>query len=511
MNGGTLSRAVAYIWESLRSRFSKNIAVAEFKEDMSDEEDEKARKLAEVLIDTLAPKSVFPVIKPEKKEGENAKTIAKNLEIATEQNGLDREKEARKHIVSVYKKDGYYRALVTTPLGLTDEHIMKLAPMIAPAMSLFKVDAKDLDRDMKQQGVVSMDLYYERPIPPLERLKAQSVTSSFFDEYPAKTPYSIPLAVDVTGDAWNYPLGHSMVIGRTGSGKGSVFQGIIRQLAPFTKQGLVKLYMIDPKMAEGVGYDQSTIFTKLAMRDTNAMIQVVNEFHADMFAAMGKGRSNVMSVDSPVHILMIDELAILVDDPTFIKSKDAEGITVGKKIDDIGRLGRAMDFYLIIAAQKATQAGVGPYGANMVTRISLRINTPYEIGVMLGDDKQLIEDRAINPIPPSTKSNHYATAGIANVVDENDVITPVRFVYTSDEDIETLIAQYPVLDIQPKTAVTMNLAEEYPLPLSSDKSMEAPILDTEPVNVAPVVIPNVVAAPVSTRNYAPLPALPPVL
>lgn len=116
------------------------------------------------------------------------------------------------------------------------------------------------------------------------------------------------------GEDWWLPIGpHTLVAGTSGSGKGSVFWSFAFALAPAVHEGRVQLHGIDLKggMEVLMGRD---LFTSRATSPAEAVVameRLVAEMKARTLAYAGRVRSHTPSVDEPLHVVMIDELAAL--------------------------------------------------------------------------------------------------------------------------------------------------------------------------------------------------------
>src|SRR5690606_27829682 len=80
----------------------------------------------------------------------------------------------------------------------------------------------------------------------------------------------VPMALREDGLPWALRLAgnHVLVAGRTGAGKGSVLWGLVRALGPAVRDGLVELWVIDPKGGMELAAGQS-LFTRYCYGDAD--------------------------------------------------------------------------------------------------------------------------------------------------------------------------------------------------------------------------------------------------
>ena len=224
-----------------------------------------------------------------------------------------------------------------------------------------------------------------------------------------------------------------LIVGATGSGKGSVIWSIVRALAGGVGTGLVQLWGLDPKggMELGIG---RPMFTRFAARDFAVMAELLEEAartaqdRAQRLA--GETRQHEPTLAEPLIVLIIDELANLTAYLTDRQLKDRIKAALGIVLSQ----GRAVGVHVIAAIQDPRKE-VLPARGLFPTRIGLRLSEPAEVDMVLGDgmrDRGALCDR----IPQSTP-------GVGYVVLEGDP-TPmrVRFTYLDDDHIRDMARTY---------------------------------------------------------------------
>ncbi|MFI7543046.1 FtsK/SpoIIIE domain-containing protein [Actinoplanes sp. NPDC049599] len=224
-----------------------------------------------------------------------------------------------------------------------------------------------------------------------------------------------------------------LIVGATGSGKGSVIWSLVRSLAGGVGTGLVQLWGLDPKggMELGIG---RPMFTRFASRDFAEMAQMLEQAAAmaqDRAARLaGETRQHTPTLAEPLIVLVIDELANLTAYLTERQLKDRIKAALGIVLTQ----GRAVGVHVVAAIQDPRKE-VLPARGLFPTRIGLRLSEPAEVDMVLGDgmrDRGALCDRI-----PQTQP------GVGYVALEGDP-TPmrVRFSFLDDQDIRDMAHTY---------------------------------------------------------------------
>jgi hypothetical protein len=474
ISGVLLGTAFVYAgykgWEQYEARKNMQSDIPELDDDrMLPGEQVKHDLLVTVLQPVIASTAMYPDVAPPQTsykirgKGDTAAIMEQNrIEVdfanqeakkAELQRMVAVRREATAACIKEFRDVGdYYRVKIETPIGLFDKQITDLSQKIESGLKLFKADPMDHD---DEAGLVEMHLYHRKPSTDLEKITALTINDFFaknpcIKDNPARDIFKIPLATSSNGKVWSLPMHHTLVVGRSGSGKGSPIQGIIRQLAPATPdennpddpiRGLVELILIDPKNAEGLGYETTSIFRKLAS-SLDDMVNAVREFHALMLEAkLTASRRNLVTKDKPMRVLIIDEFPSLKAMKVFMEAEDEDEMTVESMLITIMAQGRSLNHFVVMASQAATDKAIGSYRINMANKISLSNESNYEVTWLLGKDA-MDTGKVTHPIPISNEDNNYVTAGIANVQGDDNSIELVRFAYTSDEEIASLQEEY---------------------------------------------------------------------
>lgn len=220
-----------------------------------------------------------------------------------------------------------------------------------------------------------------------------------------------------------------LIVGATGSGKGSVIWSLVRALAGGISTGLVQVWAFDPKGGMELGGGMP-LFARFACEDYTSMADMLDEAlaTAQQRAARlrGKTRQHTPTTTDPLIVVVIDELAALVAYLADRKLKDRIKTALGVLLTQ----GRAVGVH-VVAALQDPRKDVLPFRDLFPTRIGLRLSENTHVDMVLGEgarDRGALCDR----IPQSAP-------GVGFVVLDGDP-TPirVRFGFLTDTDITDL-------------------------------------------------------------------------
>ncbi len=258
---------------------------------------------------------------------------------------------------------------------------------------------------------------------PAPEMPETSEAVNLNDVYLGETEY---------GKQWRIPvLGkHLFVAGNTGAGKNSIPMSILRSLAPMIRDGLVRVWIADPKQFEfsalrDIAYRYAATGQECA--------DLVTDFVADMqteqqvLSASGTRRLTI-SRETPVNLLIVDEMAALLayGDPTIARQLRGQLSLVGSQ-------GRASGHTMIGLVQEPTKDTVSIRDL-FTWRICLRLTVGNHVDGVLGEDARLRGARA-DEIPDIPEA-----AGIGYVIrPRKRVPVRVRAAYVSDADIAELV------------------------------------------------------------------------
>lgn len=283
---------------------------------------------------------------------------------------------------------------------------------------------------------------------PEDILLSRKSGVELFEENPAETPISLPMALREDGKVWSLPTHHSLFFGATGSGKGGPLHAVVRQMAPFYEQGRVKFYGIDPKMIELRPYAETAMFETMVQDPEDAQ-----EVIAHVYKLMNDRSRNIKidlenddlkrslsaTRETPMVILMIDEMLDLL---LGLKGLGKPGVATMNQLTGILAKGRSLGIYVMAATQAVDTELLGRMRVNFANVVILQQGSAYYNDLFLGDGAA---KRGFNStaIPVSTPANKYKWAGIGYVKEPSGDPVKVRFAYSSDKDIIKLIKRYP--------------------------------------------------------------------
>ncbi|WP_168207340.1 FtsK/SpoIIIE domain-containing protein [Microlunatus elymi] len=236
---------------------------------------------------------------------------------------------------------------------------------------------------------------------------------------------------------------HVLVVGATGSGKGSVIWSTLTQLAPGLVDDSVRLWVIDPKGGMELAPGQA-LFDRFAHGASTIDADGVGlweesfaELLEDAVAVMrdrqdrlrGRTRLHRPTPGDPLLVIIIDELASLT---AYVSDRG-----VRKRIDAALSLllsqGRAAGVSMVAAVQDPRKDTI-PVRDLFPTRICLRVTEPEHVTLTLGAGmraKGAHAERIRHDLP-----------GVGFVqVDGLPEPTRVRFAHITDDDISHLVTK----------------------------------------------------------------------
>ena len=251
-----------------------------------------------------------------------------------------------------------------------------------------------------------------------------------------------PVARREDGSAVAYTTFHTLIVGQTGAGKGSVLWSILSGLLPAARAGLVEFYAIDPKNAEAK--DQS-LFSEVATTP-DAWAELLVRLVDDLKARQARsGRSFQISRETPLRILMIDEMSAL----SVLDSDQRRRAEVDANLMVLLSQGRSDGNIIVAAVQAPQKEMVGRSRMFFAMRVALRTETPTETDLVLGQGS--VDQGALSHlITPANPGNHYASAGGAwmRVEGEADPVR-VRFPFTDDATLAGWSTEFGALRTTP--------------------------------------------------------------
>jgi DNA segregation ATPase FtsK/SpoIIIE, S-DNA-T family len=254
---------------------------------------------------------------------------------------------------------------------------------------------------------------------------------------------------------------HLLLVAATGAGKSGAIWAIIHALAPGIRDGLVQLWVCDPKggMELAGGQRLFTRFCHGAAADDHdraghehayagLLEDAVTVMRDRQERLRGVTRLHQPSTVEPLIVVVIDELAALT---AYMTDREAKK-RIAAALSLLLSQGRAVGV-LVVAALQDPRKDVLPARDLFPTRIALRVTEPEHVDMTLGEGARKRGARC-DHIPEALPGVGYvALDGIAEPV-------RVRFAHITDSRIASLTDQYaldagqdtPVLSLGPGAA-----------------------------------------------------------
>jgi len=302
----------------------------------------------------------------------------------------------------------------------------------------------------------TFDVYAYRCFPhaksPSSTLVVELVMHEILTEVGTGAPPEVPRAVvDVVrmgrtqgGKDWLLPIRgrHTLGVGCSGSGKGSLLWGICCGLAPAVRVDMARLWGIDLKrgveLAMGPG-----LFSVRANNPADAvkvlreLVKVIED-RGDRMA--GQTRLHEPTIGDPLHVLVIDELAALTAYGPAEYRREAEDL-----LGIILTQGRALGVVVVAFVQDPRKEVVNMRGL-FTQVIALRLRSSDETTMVLGD--------GMHRVAPAHRINP-GTQGMGWVVEDTGAVDRVRADYWPDDVIRVVSDRYA-------TEVRIDLPEDEP-------------------------------------------------
>ncbi|WP_368681865.1 cell division protein FtsK [Mycobacterium intracellulare] len=260
----------------------------------------------------------------------------------------------------------------------------------------------------------------------------------------AKQPVSrLATAVEIgrreNGSAWILRVTglHTLTVGCSGAGKGSIFWGIAGGLGPAVRAGTVRLFAVDLKYGIEVSVG-SALFGKIATTEAEAarLLTKLEELLDSRGSRMaGRARCHMPSTAEPLVVLLIDELAGL----TAYMTDAALKRQVATSLSRILTKGRAIGI-VVAAFMQDPRKEILPMRGLFTQTIALRLRSRDEVAMVLGDG---LADAApahrINPNEPGT----------GYIIAEDGSTMRVRADYWPDSLIRSVAEEYGLTSQRP--------------------------------------------------------------
>jgi DNA segregation ATPase FtsK/SpoIIIE, S-DNA-T family len=267
---------------------------------------------------------------------------------------------------------------------------------------------------------------------------------------------ALPVAMGEDGQVHRLRLlgAHLLVVGATGTGKGSVIWSMVAALAPGIRDGLVQVWAIDPKGGMELAPGRA-LFTRFVYGDpedntlyeldfARVLEDAVTVMRARQATLRGVTRQHAPTVAEPLIVVVIDELASLT---AYVVDRDAKRrITAALSL--LLSQGRAVGVSVVGAVQDPRKDVISMRDL-FPTRILLRVTEPEHVALTLG---QGARDRGAR-----ADLIDEASPGVA-YIGQDGMSEPVRvrFTHVTDHHITGLCQRYAP---RPPLAVAASVQE----------------------------------------------------
>ncbi len=276
--------------------------------------------------------------------------------------------------------------------------------------------------------VPSMAGYYDSPVVSADGRELL---------HPRELLRAVPVAYKMDDERFTLPIegSHVLIAGRTGAGKGSWVWSIILGLAPAYDVGLVRFWAIDPKWVELSS--AKFWFAEYACKEAD-IVELLERAVEDMFqrlaAMQGHTRKFTPSVETPLNVIVIDELGYVSSLMADKKLQDR----AHKAVKTLLTQGRAPGYAVVGCAQDPRKETL-PFRDQFPLRVALGLDDAGMIDLALGNGMRE-KGAACDQLPQGDEG-----AGVGYVVSE-ETMQPVqvRAPWCSDEMILDVWAQTAV-------------------------------------------------------------------
>ena len=242
----------------------------------------------------------------------------------------------------------------------------------------------------------------------------------------------VPAGRTQVGTTWWLPIigRHTLIVGASGSGKGSPMWSVVGNLAPAVPTGEVQLWGIDLKhgLELAMGKDLFCCMATTPAQALEVLRQLKTVIDARGTVMAGVSRLHEPVPGDPLHVLVIDELAVLTSygPPEVVKE-------AARLLSEVLSLGRALGVVVLAAVQDPRKEVISMRGL-FTQALALRLNSATETRMVLGDDTSRIA-----PAHRILRSQQ----GTGWILDEEGSFDKVRADYWPDKTIRDLARRYP--------------------------------------------------------------------
>lgn len=264
---------------------------------------------------------------------------------------------------------------------------------------------------------------------------------------------AVPIAWTEDKTLFRLPLlgNHILVAGATGAGKGSFIWNFAKGIAPAVRSGRVRPVGLDPKGGIELGFaagfwwkivrgeiTEETAASEAAQKSLEEFAAALDDMvliMARRLAAMqGKRRLHVPTVEEPLYVIFIDELAALTAYVQDRKLRDR----ISNSLSVLLTQGRAPGV-LVVACLQDPRKEVVPQRGLFPTRIGMRLSEVGEVDLIMGQGARE-RGAACHRIEKSMPGTAYV------LVDDQPEAIRIRFPWISDDEVRDIGQLYGTND-----------------------------------------------------------------
>lgn len=268
---------------------------------------------------------------------------------------------------------------------------------------------------------------------------------------------SVPVARDAYGRPWRAPVlgAHWLVIGATGSGKGSVIWSAVQQLASGVRDGTVQLWGVDPKGGVELGFAEQ-MFHRVVFNGADPTVweadlaSLLNDAREAMDTRLermrGTSRLHEPTRSEPLIVVIVDEFLTL----TLGIADRAVRQSIERDLTMLLSKGRAAGVAVIACAQLAQKDALSANLRDLFPlRVGLRMTDPVQVDMTLGADARK-SGASCHTIPDSHP-------GVAYVIGETGAPRLVRFPWVPDDAVRAMAVKFTPPSLAPMPTPTRPL------------------------------------------------------
>lgn len=320
-------------------------------------------------------------------------------------------------LLQVKVSDNCLNLTVQTRMGLTVEDLERAVPAIRDAARAHAARSV-----VVAPGTVRMELVMREQLSSVGHAASPTAVATT----------RVTLGRCESGAPWTLHVAgrHTLTVGCSGAGKGSVFWGIAGGFGPAVAAGLVHLIGIDLKYGIELSVG-ARLFTKVAITEADAVktLAALEKLMDKRGAEMaGKARDHTPTNSAPLIVLMIDELAgvtAYMSDPALRKE-------AAVSLSRILTKGRALGI-VVAAFLQDPRKEVLPMRGLFTQTIALRLRSRDEVTMVLGDG--MADTAPAHRISPDAPGTGYVVAADGHVI-------RVRADYWTDDQIRSTAKRY---------------------------------------------------------------------